>query len=291
MRNIKPLMKRVCAYILDLFIVLIVASLISSIPALNKNMDEYQKTYEDYEEKYNEYTEYLTLLEESYKDEEINEEEYTKLTVSEQYKEIISSKYNDSKISKKEYTNIVSEVNKNFDELAADYVYILSKEGISNSIITLVCTLLYFGVIQYFLKGQTIGKRLLKLKVVSSSDKKINILNYTLRSLIVNDVLLNGIGISFLLLTSKAIYTKADNIISVLISIVEATIIFLVLTRDDKRGLHDLLFNTKVISTEETQNELSQIDNQKIIEAEIEELKKENKNYAKGKTSKSRRKK
>ena len=36
----------------------------------------------------------------------------------------------------------------------------------------------YFGIIQYFLKGQTIGKKILKLKVISASTKKINILNY-----------------------------------------------------------------------------------------------------------------
>lgn len=291
MTNIRPLMKRVCAYILDLFIVLIVASLISSIPALNKNMDDYQKTYEEYEEKYNDYTDYLTLLEESYKDEEINEEEYTKLTDSEQYQEIISSKYDDNKISEKEYTKIVSEVNENFDTLAADYVYILSKEGVSNSVITLICTLLYFGVIQYFLKGQTIGKKILKLKVVSASDKKINILNYILRSLIVNDILLNGVGITFLLLSSKSVYTSADNVINILISIVEAIIIFLVLTREDQRGLHDLLFNTKVISTEETKEEVSQIDNKKILEAEIEESKEEENNNGEEKPKKGRRKK
>jgi len=44
MTNLKPLMKRICAYIIDLFLVLIIASLVSSIPVLNKNMDDYQNT-------------------------------------------------------------------------------------------------------------------------------------------------------------------------------------------------------------------------------------------------------
>ena len=277
MKNLKPLMRRVCAYMIDLFVVLMIATLVSSIPFLNKNMDKYQKTYSEYEEKFNDYSEYIKLLDEYYKDNEINEEEYNKLIENETYKEIIISKYEDNKITNGEYKKIVEKINSEFDLIAKDYTYILGKEGISNSIITLVCTLLYFGVTQYFLKGQTIGKKLLKLKVVSASDKKINIFNYILRSLIVNDVLLNTIGIIFLLTSSKKVYTNASNTISLLISITEAIIIFLVMTREDNRGLHDLLFNTKVISleTEETEKEeeSTKKDNskKKIIEAEYEE--------------------
>ena len=250
MSNIKPLLKRVCAYMIDLFIVLIISSLVSSIPFLNKNIDSYQETYEEYEEKYNEYADYYTLLEESYEDEEINEEEYLELIESTTYGEIITSKYEDTSISSSEYKEIVSSINEKFDDIASDYVYLLSKEGVSNSVITLVCTLLYFGVLQYFLNGKTLGKRLLKLQVVSNNDKKLNILNYLLRSLIVNDIFLNTVGIIFLLATSKTVYQHADNVISTVISLVEAVIIFLVLTREDKRGLHDLLFNTKVIETD-----------------------------------------
>ena len=164
MKNLKPLMKRVCAYMIDLFIVMILASLVSSIPLLNKKMDKYQKTYSEYEDKYNIYSDYIKLLDEDYEDKEITEEEYNKLIENETYKEIIITKYEDSKITSGEYKKIVEKINSEFDLVAKDYTYILGKEGISNSIITLVCTLLYFGVAQYFLKGQTVGKKLLKLK-------------------------------------------------------------------------------------------------------------------------------
>lgn len=287
MTNIRPLMKRVGAYVIDLFIVLTISSLISSIPILNKNMDSYQETYSEYTDKYNKYAEYLTLLESSYEDNEITEEEYNELIKEESYQDLIISKYEDNKISQGEYKDIVEDINNQFDKISKDYVYLLNKKGVSNSIITLVCTLLYFGILQYFLKGQTIGKRLLKLKVVSASDKKINILNYLLRSLIVNDVLLNTISILFLLLTSKKVYTQADNILGILISISEAIIIFLVLTRVDGRGLHDLLFNTKVISTiEETSiNENKVDDTKKVIDAEFKEEVTQNGKERKSKTN------
>ena len=46
-----------------------------------------------------------------------------------------------------------------------EYNYILGKIAISDSIITLLTTLFYFGILQYFLKGQTIGKKILKLNI------------------------------------------------------------------------------------------------------------------------------
>ena len=268
MTNIKPLMKRICAYMIDMIVVLILATLVSNIPVFTKGMEDYQKTYTKYEEEYTEYSEYLELLKESYTDEELSEEEYTKLTEVITYKEIIASKYDDNNISKGEYKEIVNSINEQFDKVVADYNYILGKEGISNSIITLSCTLLYFGVIQYFLKGQTIGKKLLKLKVVSASDKPINVLNYLLRTLIVNEVLLNAVGLVFLFYTSKSVYLQANNYLGIILSIIEGIIIFLVLTREDQRGLHDMLFNTKVISVEKSVSKTQVIDAQYKEESE-----------------------
>ena len=198
MKNIKPFIKRVSAYLIDMIIVLMLASAISSIPVINKNMDEYQNTYNEYESKYNEYSNYLTQLEKSYEDKEINEEEYNTLTENEYYKEIIINKYEDNKISKGEYKKITTEINDKFNNEAQNYIYILNKKSISNTIITLVTTLLYFGILQYILKGQTIGKKIMKLKITSATDKKINIINYILRSLVINNIFLNTIILIFL---------------------------------------------------------------------------------------------
>lgn len=252
MENIKMFTRRVCAYIIDLFIVLLVSTIISNIPFINKDMKDYQKTYDEYEEKYNNYADYNQLLKDSYNDELIAEEEYQELIKNDLYKELIESKYDDQTISKEEYDNIVEETKTKFDSVAEDYVYLLSKKSVTSSLITLICVLLYFGVMQFFLKGETIGKKLFKLKVVSANDEKITVLNYLLRSLIVNEVLFNIISILSLVFATRAVYTKIDNVISILLSIVEGLIIFLVIYREDGRGLHDLLFNTKVISTEDT---------------------------------------
>ena len=45
--NIKSLLKRTCAYTIDLAIVFILSSIISTIPILSKQMKPYQKTYQE----------------------------------------------------------------------------------------------------------------------------------------------------------------------------------------------------------------------------------------------------
>lgn len=261
MNNIRPLMKRVFAYLIDLSIIYVIVLLLTNTTIFKNKADSYQKTYSEYVEKYDEYSNYLQKLETSYEDSTITEEEYNELINNTTYKDLIISKYEDSTITKGEYKEIIQELNNQFDNISEDYAYLLNKKGAFNSIITLVITLLYFGVLQYFLKGQTIGKKIVKLKVVPASDKKINILNYLLRSLLVNDIFLNTISIFFLLLSPKNIYLSATNVIEVLVSISEAIIVFLVLTREDQRGLHDLLFNTKVIDLKESKESNDELSN------------------------------
>jgi len=265
MNNTRPLFKRAGAYIIDLCVVLIISSLISSIPFLNKEITKYQEIYKEYETEYNAYMETINLLNESYEDKVLTEEEFNKFTDL-KYQELISEKYEDMELTKEEHEKIIEKINDDYTVMSEDYVYLLNKNSITNTAITLICTLLYFGVLQYFLKGQTVGKKLLKLQVVSATDKKLNVFNYLLRSLIINDILLNTIGTIFLIVASKKVYTQADNIITTLISIVEAVIIFTVITRQDARGLHDLLFGTKVISTVETAKK----EEEKVIEVKEE---------------------
>ena len=250
MNNLSPLVKRVCAYLIDIIIVMYLSTIITSIPFLKKDNTEYQTKYSEYQEQSNIIKNYSELLSNSYVDNEITTEEYDKLLKENLYTELLTEMYEDNKISKGEYKEIITKIQEDSKELLNKYNYILGKIAISDSIITILVTLLYFGVLQYFTKGQTIGKKLLHLQVVSATKKELNILNFILRTLIINNVLLNSIAIIFLATTSKSIYLKADSATSLLVSIVEAITIFLVMTREDKRGMHDLLFGTKVISIE-----------------------------------------
>ena len=81
------------------------------------------------------------------------------------FKSFFESDYDGSKINKSEITKQKEKITTYYTEKAADYNYKMQKMSISNSIITLSVTLLYFGILQFFLKGQTLGKKILKLSV------------------------------------------------------------------------------------------------------------------------------
>lgn len=249
--DLSPVLKRVGAYMIDILITLIIATLITSLPFLNTRYQKYQKVYNEYQEVYNDYTDTLILLDDSFKDKNITKEEYDKLSASKMYSDLFESLYEDEVIDEDEYNEAKKEIDKIYTDTATDYNYRLQKLGIYNSIITIATTFIYFGIIQFFLKGQTVGKKLLHLQVVPANDKKLTILNYILRCLIINNVLLNSINLLFLSFTNQTIFTKCDSIISLLVSIIEAITIYLVIVRKDHRGLHDLICNTKVITTKE----------------------------------------
>ena len=259
--NIKLITKRVLAYMLDIIFVTLFSMFLASVPELKDEYDEYQKVYNEFEVIYTEYMDINILLNDLYKDESIEQEEYNELIKTERYKSIIEDKYQDQIIDESEYKEIINQIKEEYDIQAEKYNYKMQKKGSFNTIITLISTLLYFGVLQYFCKGQTIGKKIMHMQIISANDKKINILNYLLRSLIINNVLLNSINVTFLILANKNLFYKVDNIISLSISMIEAITIFLLITREDNRGLHDLICNTKVIynKEEKTKNEKPQL--------------------------------
>ena len=133
----KPILKRACAYIIDLMLILIISSLFAGIEALNPNEEKYEETYN-------------------------------------QYKTMISNASDINSINNEEVINIT---------------YDMSKYGISIEIINLVVTVLYFVVFQYLNNGNTLGKTLMKIKVVSKDGKKIKFYQILLRSLIINSIL------------------------------------------------------------------------------------------------------
>ena len=110
-----------------------------------------------------------------------------------------------------------------------------------------MCIMLYFIVIQFYFGGQTLGKKILKLKVVSNNDKKLSIVNFLIRSLVVNELFINILNVIFLFVLSKGNYLVYNKIIYVITYILEMAILFTIVFDKHNRGLHDYISNTKVI--------------------------------------------
>lgn len=163
----------------------------------------------------------------------INTDNYNKL--SKESSKLVEE-YMDGKIKPITYIN-----------RASDISYDLSRQTALLSIITVGVYILYFIVYQYKKNGQTIGKKVLKIRVVSNDSRNLSMNSFAYRALFVNSILFNIIILSITILGSKDIYFVSSLIIEFIqYGLLFATAIT-ILSRKDKRGIHDLIANTKVI--------------------------------------------
>ena len=200
----------------------------------------------------------------------------------------LTRKYSAGEITKEEY-------NASYDNLN----YYLTKEGVGTSIINCSVALVYYVILCFFCHGITLGKFLMKLQIVSANDKELNMGNYLIRGLLVNLILSNLVSIIFVYALSKetfiSIYPKVSSVLSLFLL---ATILF-IMYRDDGRGLHDLLSNTKVINTKKLKvkeedieiKEANVIEEKKIKEKKPEKEVKETKKVTTKKSTKKEVKK
>lgn len=177
----------------------------------------------------------------------------------------IYENYQNKEITDEEYNNSL-----------IDLTYKMDKESITYTITSFTCLTLYFVVFQYLNKGQTIGKKLLKIKIEPNDNNKLTIFSYLIRSLIINNLFATFINIICVFLLSKNIYYTVSNGISNIGSIMLYASIMCAILRPDGRTLHDVLSKSKVIdinAKEKEQEEKKQKEekNNKIIEATYEE--------------------
>ena len=128
--------------------------------------------------------------------------------------------------------------------------YNLNRSMLPVLIINLGMLNIYFGVLQYCFNGQTLGKKLMKIRVVSNEKTKINPSLFMLRSVLVSNSIPSLINILLLLFVSKETWVEYYSYCGLLQSTLTFLMLGFMLFRSDERGLHDLFSNTKVIKKE-----------------------------------------
>ena len=173
----------------------------------------------------------------------------------------LTEKYTKNEITKDEYT-------KQFDELN----YTMTKENVDVTIINCSVGLVYYVILCYFCHGITLGKYLMKTRIISSKDKELNMGNYLLRSLFVNLLLSNILSVVLVSLLDKSsfisIYPKVSNVLTLFML---ASVVFM-MYREDGRGLHDMISGTRVISTKGIKKNEEEV-KEEVVEAKVIEEK------------------
>lgn len=191
--------KRFFAYIIDIFIVLVIANLITMfIPISEKTQDYYKEL------------------------------------------QTTQKKMYDKEIDVKEYTDIVLEDN-----------YNISKGTVLISLTSIIIYILYFVVYQVYNNGQTVGKKLMKIKVKSITDESLSINTMLFRALIIYGIAANIINLMLILLLKKELYLSISNTISIIQSLIVIISVFMILISKQKRGIHDIITKTEVVNKED----------------------------------------
>lgn len=183
--------------------------------------------------------------------------------------EFLNPKYDEYEKAYKEYIDFTSEVINNPEKVndsnLNDITYNLSKTGLATSIITLVVTTLYFVGFQYINRGQTLGKKLFKIQVVDSENKKLKFYQVLIRALLIDKIATNAISAVLISTLSKNAYLTGSQYVELVDMAIVAASFILIMFREDGKGLHDMIAGTKVVFESEVNEEESKVKEAKIV--------------------------
>lgn len=120
------------------------------------------------------------------------------------------------------------------------------KQGIV-SLITIFLNILYFVVFQIKNGGQTIGKKLLKIKIESTVDDKLTMNQMIFRSLIINSIFVDMASFCFLLFTNQEGYFYGAGALSIVQFVIIVISGFMVMFSEKRCGIHDMIAHTNVV--------------------------------------------
>lgn len=147
----------------------------------------------------------------------------------------------------KEYTTIPEKITEETINNQYTILYKMTKLSKNSLVIEGIVTFTYFGIVAYLLKGQTIGKKAQKIKVVPLEGKELNPHLFMLRSVILTNLIPKIASIIAIMTLKEKQWILASGIISNISLTITFTLIAFLIFREDERSLHDIICKTKVI--------------------------------------------
>lgn len=128
-----------------------------------------------------------------------------------------------------------------------DIEYKISKTTVMSSTVSFIVMFGYFVILQFLLKGRTIGKMMMKIKIVDKKNKEPSFWTVLYRNFIVFGLLTSFISLVSIIILSKNTYVMFNMVLNTLASLFVIICALMVLYRKDKRGLHDIMAGTIVV--------------------------------------------
>lgn len=308
---IDSLFKRVIAYLIDMMLISIVVNSIVSSNIVNFQLDKYNELYDEYYDIYNLHLEQTINkiencedLEKAIKDKKLTEEkfvsDYNSLKDSLSKQEISDEDYKDKCLV------IINDYNSNkmtdeyYSEKVDYYYYRLEKNSIVVYAANIIAFMLYFIFFQGFTGGQTLGKKITRLKVVSTKgDEKVSYKQLFKRTLFLPiNTMFSSITyciIMFLciLVLPENLFAPITDFLYFINYMVILGLVFTISFNKGKVGLHDMIAHTRIMEMDFKGNEIKKdekkkekkiVKDEKVEQDEI----KDNKRITKTKSSKNK---
>lgn len=170
--------------------------------------------------------------------------------INPQYEKYLESYEKYSDVLERYYNNEINE--SEMVNLNKENYYNVTKFSISYNIVIVVVILAYFVLFQKYNNGQTIGKKIMKIKVIGKENNNPTLGAYLLRTLFIYYIYIGSIiplivNLILVFILNPTYYMIVSSIINYSFLILSIIIFTTIIVRKDKRGIHELISKTKVI--------------------------------------------
>lgn len=123
----------------------------------------------------------------------------------------------------------------------------LAKEYGALYIATIFIAIMYFVVYQFYNNGQTIGKKLMRIRIKSSDADQLIMNNMVIRALIINSIFVDMMVFAFSIFANENIYFYGVGIVEFIGYTIILISGLMVMFSKSGRGLHDIFSHTEVV--------------------------------------------
>lgn len=271
----KKLFSRVLAFGIDIAICTLIIVGLSNIHLLNPNKTKIDEQYNGFSTINVKYEAFSKYLEDVIKDAKLEEKELNKINKEfTSYADIFKDINFNKQISNKEKDKLRNDAKEKYIEVSNEYGYKINKLNVYQTVISIVVYILYFGILQWLLKGQTFGKKLFKLRVLNDNDQKVPLWKFIVRTILITELLIIGLDLILVFVLNKNSYLVANYHIANFKYLYEMAFLVCMIIRDDQKSLHDLLLRTRVARFDKEGNEIKEVlfisDETEVIEEKKE---------------------
>ena len=151
----------------------------------------------------------------------------------------IVENYTAGKITMQEYVNQLVDIN-----------YDIAKQTGIITLISIAISLLYYVLYVYKNDGQSIGKKMMKIKIKKKDkDKELTMNDLLFRTMILQGTLVSIIGFCTILFLDKDTYLATNSLLNLTQYSILIISFFLVAFTKERQGIHDMVAKTEVVCT------------------------------------------